>query len=114
MRARLAFAVVALFTWDAARAMPNFARREGVDCTLCHTTIPRLNRFGYEYRNAGYRQPTSIGDPKQKDLPDLTTMIVGRLQTQPEFIRTRTAGTTTNHTWLIVGGALLGVALARG
>ncbi len=47
---------------SSATAMPNFARREGFSCTVCHTTIPRLTRFGYEYRNSGFRTPNLIGE----------------------------------------------------
>ena len=59
-----------------ARAMPNFTRREGFDCSTCHVNIPRLNRFGYEYRNSGFRIPSTIGDKKQKDQPDFGTLNV--------------------------------------
>ncbi len=97
MRKRLAVALVVFLAGGSARAMPNFSRREGFDCTTCHTTIPRLNRFGYEYRNSGFRTPDTIGDRKQKDLPDFGTMFAARLQTEPSFVRTRTGGTTTNR-----------------
>jgi hypothetical protein len=81
----------------SADAMPNFVRREGFDCATCHTTIPRLNRFGYEFRNAGFRVPSMIGDAKQKEVPDLGTMFAARLQSQPSFTKTRTGGKTTNQ-----------------
>ncbi len=38
-----------------AQAMPAWARKYNADCTLCHTTYPRLNRTGYEFRKRGYR-----------------------------------------------------------
>ena len=38
-----------------AHAMPAWARKYNADCTLCHTTYPRLNRTGYEFRRRGYR-----------------------------------------------------------
>ena len=38
-----------------AQAMPAWARKYNADCTLCHTTYPRLNRTGYEFRRRGYR-----------------------------------------------------------
>ncbi|MGC8654477.1 MAG: hypothetical protein ACP5US_10865 [Candidatus Kryptoniota bacterium] len=41
--------------------MPNFARRYNMECTACHTVIPRLNEFGYQFRAAGYRMPEEIG-----------------------------------------------------
>jgi hypothetical protein len=97
MRNRVALALAALSVAEAAQAMPNFARREGFDCATCHTTIPRLNRFGYDYRNAGFRVPESIGDPKQKELPDLGSMFAARIQSEPNFVRTRTGSTTKNR-----------------
>jgi hypothetical protein len=82
---------------DVAQAMPNFARREGFDCATCHTTIPRLNRFGYEYRNSGFRVPDMLGDKKQKELPALDSMFSARIQIEPYYTHTRTGGTTTNN-----------------
>lgn len=38
-----------------AQAMPAWARRYKSDCSLCHTTYPRLNRIGYEFKRLGYR-----------------------------------------------------------
>ena len=38
-----------------AHAMPAWSRKYNVDCTLCHTTYPRLNRTGYEFKRRGYR-----------------------------------------------------------
>ncbi len=38
-----------------AQAMPAWSRKYNADCTLCHTTYPRLNRTGYEFRRRGYR-----------------------------------------------------------
>ncbi len=49
-----------------AQAMPNFARKYGVECNTCHTTIPRLNEFGYTFRAAGFRMLEEIGKPQGK------------------------------------------------
>lgn len=94
---RIGFALLMLLAAGSVRAMPNFARREGFDCATCHTTIPRLNRFGYDYRNAGFRVPESVGDPKQKSLPEFGTMNVARIQSEPSFVHTRSGGTTRNR-----------------
>ena len=48
-----------------ASAMPNFARKLGVPCETCHTTIPRLNDTGYKFRAAGFRLPELIGKPQE-------------------------------------------------
>lgn len=37
------------------KAMPAWSRKYNTDCTLCHTTYPRLNRTGYEFKRRGYR-----------------------------------------------------------
>ncbi len=80
------------------RAMPNFARREGFDCSTCHVNIPRLNRFGYDYRNAGFRVPSMIGDKKQKSQPDFGTMNAARLQSDAEWHHQREPRLATNKT----------------
>ncbi len=62
-----------------SEAMPNFARKYSADCTMCHTIIPQLNRIGYEFRMAGYRLPSEIGqDEKPFKLGDF---FAARVQT---------------------------------
>jgi hypothetical protein len=38
-----------------ASAIPVFARKYGFNCTMCHSSVPRLNDFGQRYRANGYR-----------------------------------------------------------
>jgi hypothetical protein len=38
-----------------ASAVPVFARKYGFNCTMCHSSVPRLNDFGQRYRANGYR-----------------------------------------------------------
>ena len=40
-----------------ANAMPMFAQKYSLSCAYCHTMVPRLNTFGYEFRRAGFRLP---------------------------------------------------------
>ncbi len=40
-----------------AGAVPVFARKYGVNCTMCHSAYPRLNDFGARFRDGGYRLP---------------------------------------------------------
>src|SRR3982750_2756985 len=50
-------------------AMPMFARRYNVPCSTCHTSPPRLNETGYNFRAAGFRMPEELGhalEGKQK------------------------------------------------
>ena len=61
----LALLLGLLFTIQDASAMPMFARKLGVPCATCHTTIPRLNETGYKFRAAGFRLPEFIGKPQE-------------------------------------------------
>ncbi len=66
-------------TWS----MPNFGRRENVPCAACHTQVPRLNRFGYEYRRAGFRMPENIG---KEDKPfNFGELFAARVQTSVDY-----------------------------
>ncbi len=38
-------------------AIPVFARKYGFNCTMCHSSYPRLNDFGARFRSNGYRLP---------------------------------------------------------
>ncbi|MGH9898899.1 MAG: hypothetical protein ACRD63_07815 [Pyrinomonadaceae bacterium] len=48
------------------KAIPMFARRLGVSCATCHTSPPRLNETGYNFRAAGFRMPEEIGKTPEK------------------------------------------------
>src|SRR5574341_679406 len=37
-----------------------WSRKYNAKCTLCHTTYPRLNRTGYEFKRLGYRLPREV------------------------------------------------------
>lgn len=63
--ASLLFITALLILPEQSEALPAFARVYGVDCNMCHTNVPQLNRTGYEFRSAGFRMPNEIG----KDLP---------------------------------------------
>lgn len=41
-----------------ANAIPVFARKYGFNCSMCHSHFPRLNDFGYRFRQHGYRLPS--------------------------------------------------------
>ena len=69
MRRVILFAASLLWVSGAftdASAMPMFARKLGVGCATCHTTIPKLNETGYKFRAAGWRMPDDIGKPEDK------------------------------------------------
>lgn len=66
-----------------AAAMPNFARKYGLACSACHTTIPRLNEFGFNFRAAGFRLPELIG--KSDSLFDLSHYIAVDIAPQATY-----------------------------
>lgn len=44
-----------------AEAIPAFARKESAECTLCHMGFPKLNSFGFEYKQRGYKMEGDDG-----------------------------------------------------
>ena len=46
-----------LFPERQAEAVPAFARKYRVECTVCHTRPPRLNTFGERFLENGYQIP---------------------------------------------------------
>ncbi len=96
MRAHTLLLTVALLaTASPARAIPAFARRENMSCNSCHSIVPRLNRFGYAYRNAGYRVPSDIGQNREVAIAD---MISARAQSQATWTQTSKTNTPTATT----------------
>jgi len=79
----------------SASAMPMFARKLGVPCGTCHTTIPRLNETGYRFREAGFRMPTDIGKPETTPY-NVADYFSGRIQARYDASRTKT-GPVTSH-----------------
>jgi hypothetical protein len=72
LKGMMVFAGVALLLLQTAQAwaLPAFARRYGLECTLCHTSVAQLTRAGWEFREAGYRMPKEIGEiPAVKAIP---------------------------------------------
>jgi len=49
-----------LFAARPGLALPLFARKYSMQCTQCHMAFPRLNAFGMQFRQNGYR----LGDEK--------------------------------------------------
>jgi hypothetical protein len=63
------FMIVAVFTlWATpAHAIPAFARKYGVRCTVCHEAWPVLSDFGRQFRDNGYRMNLGEDDPPMTD-----------------------------------------------
>ena len=47
-----------------SEAIPVFARKYGFNCTMCHSSYPRLNDYGVRYRNNGYQLPGRENDER--------------------------------------------------
>ena len=74
-----------------AQAIPAFARKYNVNCTVCHTREPRLNTFGERFLENGYQMPGTedggiVGKKKFGDvtLPDVSHYLAFRMQEWPE------------------------------
>lgn len=69
-----ALAAAVLLLAGQAQALPIFARRYDFECSQCHTIAPQLNRFGWEFQEAGYRIPGDIGtyaaQPEVRRIPN--------------------------------------------
>jgi hypothetical protein len=44
---------------DTAEAVPAFARQYDMQCNVCHTRPPRLNRFGEQFHMMGFQIPSA-------------------------------------------------------
>ncbi|HYU79523.1 MAG TPA: hypothetical protein VEK56_11095 [Vicinamibacterales bacterium] len=92
----LLFAAAALLLQASnAGAMPMFARKLGVPCATCHTTIPRLNETGYRFRAAGFRLPEEIGKEETKPF-ELGDYFSGRIQARYDASRAK-IGPVSSH-----------------
>jgi len=76
-------------------AMPLFARRLGVPCSTCHTSPPRLNETGYQFRTAGYRWLSNLGKKGEKKPFDFFDYNGVRLQGRFDATQTSTGPVST-------------------
>jgi hypothetical protein len=61
-----AFFGMGLFS-PVALAVPLFARKTGLSCSSCHEVWPRLNDFGQNFRDRGYRLKRDRDAPVEQD-----------------------------------------------
>ena len=60
-------------------ALPPFAHRYGLSCSACHTMIPRLNPFGYQFLRNGFRiAGMKLAKPTLSDTMTFMTTISAR------------------------------------
>src|ERR1039457_5369879 len=63
----------------SAWSVPMFARMYSYNCTMCHDPgYGQLNKFGYNFRAAGYRIPADIGKDMNGGKYDFTNYISAR------------------------------------
>ncbi len=56
------FVLISLvFSSEDAKAIPSFARQQGVSCNTCHYAFPKLNIFGMKFKYRGYRTAEGQG-----------------------------------------------------
>lgn len=71
--------VLALCCSQSAMAIPAFARMYSYNCSTCHAPgYGQLNKFGYNFRAAGYRIPSDIGKDMNGGKFELANYIAGR------------------------------------
>ncbi|MCE9614658.1 MAG: hypothetical protein K8T26_10310 [Lentisphaerae bacterium] len=49
---------------QSGEAIPAFARKYGYNCTMCHSSFPRLNDYGERYRQNAYQLPGRENEEK--------------------------------------------------
>ncbi len=83
--------VLTLCFSQKAMALPVFARMYSYNCSTCHYPgYAELNKFGYNFRAAGYRIPSDIGKDMNDGKFDVTNYLTAR------FSAGVSAKTTTN------------------
>lgn len=63
----LSVGAVFLLPTRAAWAIPAFARKYNVPCSLCHVAFPKLNDFGNTFRDNGYQMMSDQDLPEKHD-----------------------------------------------
>jgi hypothetical protein len=69
-------------------AIPNFARKYDVECSLCHTVVPKLTPTGFRFRSAGFRMPDELNE-KQKGDFKLGDYFSARIQVREDVKQTK-------------------------
>lgn len=93
-----------------SEAIPAFARKYDVTCTVCHTKPPRLNPFGEAFHMAGYQIPMAGGGETVKKRK------VGRVNMEKEFLNIfalRTHGNFLENYGSTKGGAESNIAMPQ-
>ncbi|MDQ8154206.1 MAG: hypothetical protein P3B98_06040 [Gemmatimonadota bacterium] len=109
--ARCAALVIAVSLWPStAHAIPPFARKYGVSCSMCHQPVPRLTPFGENFAANGFemavgeapRDTIATGDPLLR-LPRTLPLGV-RVEMYQRLLADRAAGEATfdqQNPWIV-------------
>ena len=86
-----------------ANALPAFARKYDVACTLCHTAFPKLNDFGVNFRDNGYQMGTESDLPTNESLgkgyfPLSFRTSVGYLYANQDAVQGKSGNRVGNYT----------------
>ncbi len=109
----LALAVQAIITISSSTslAIPAFARKEDVNCMVCHSAVPKLNRTGFEYRAAGYRMPDKIGvDTTTKDLGQMMSARASVAASRTDANTGTNGANIGTNTFTSTGGSIYALA----
>ena len=74
------------------KALPMFARRYSLPCSTCHTSPPRLNETGYQFRANGFRMSSEEADDAKSKLVNYVGF---RLQPRYDVTRSSVASNVT-------------------
>jgi len=102
----------------AVWAVPMFARMYSYNCTMCHYPgYGQLNKFGYNFRAAGYRIPADIGKEMNGGKFDFTNYIAARFSAGGSVktsVLASGAATPDNGSFTLGGASLyLGGAISK-
>lgn len=75
-------------------AIANFARKYGVDCSVCHTVIPKLTATGFRFRAAGFRMPEELGEESKEEFK-LKDYFSARIQARYDLKQTKVGSDST-------------------
>ncbi len=110
MRRTIGLTVAGLAAWlivffglglfsPVAGALPLFARKTGLACSACHEVWPRLNDFGVNFRDRGYRLKRDRDIPVEQDpsyFPLALRTTAGYQWLRQTLVATDTGPVTTN------------------
>ena len=83
---------------SSAWALPQFARKYNVSCTLCHAAIPRLNEYGFKFRALGFRTPNEIGEDlnhQEKTTLENYLSVIGAVGSSIDYLNDQGANSST-------------------